>query len=126
MMTEIEKWLSELKVGDRFKINNTYGDGFEIHTISRETKTQFFYGTIFNDGHQNAFRKSDGRVIGSYVDYRGYRYVRPVTQEDHDKIEKKIMVSALKEFNWYKLNVNQLKEIMKLVNKTVREDAIND
>lgn len=100
MTIENKKWLETLKVGDYVAIEErsySIGDQFSITRILRETPKTFFTS-------RGDFRKSDGKIIGSYGSYP-----RPITDKMLQDKKDRALRYWFKEFSGSGVDLNCLR-----------------
>ena len=115
----IEKWVSELKVGDKVYVSNPHRHGSgDIKFVEKITKTQ----VTVNDSR---FMKKSRRIIGSYLNI----WISEWTQEREDKIRKEEehckrreeLMSRLNSVSWYSYTNEQLQGIVKVLDTYKKE-----
>ena len=115
---EENEWLSQLKVGDNFKLSERHSSrGYTVYKISRETKSRFFYWINAAVKCEGSFRKSDGLVIGSNDGGRfSYPiYAKKITQADLDYTYRRSLLIYVERKQWEKFSTDQLKCVYDLV-----------
>ena len=105
---EIQKWMQELRVGDkvaRVYESSLLGNTYTIETVTKVTKT----GQIKISNNEGKFKPQYDCGMNS----KGRKIV-PTTQKVLDSVEKETLINELNKLELKKLSVHKLREMFKI------------
>jgi hypothetical protein len=105
--SERTQWLADLKAGDHVAYQGDHSSNWHIAVVKKRTPT----GRIVTE---NRTFDTKGHSTGS-SGFGSHIIIYPVTQEIRDSISHRVLCHKLRHFNWYKLPLEKLREIIALV-----------
>lgn len=97
------KWIKELKVGDKFIIREQYGKGLKSYTVTKITNTQIV------SENMRFWKAKNGRMVGSM----GWHiaYMEQLTEDaKNDLLRQKIQYLIL-HIDYNKISIEQLRNV---------------
>jgi hypothetical protein len=110
-----DKWLENLKIGDKIIINSFNG-GNMLKKIIGETPKYWKIG-------KEMYRKNNGKKRGEDTNCRDLYLIEP-TEELVDEIYRERLLCQFQSYNWSIFSLDQLQKIADIVNSLAKE--VND
>jgi len=108
---DYKNWLDNLQVGDKVAVEHIYGGTtlYRIAHVERITPTK----QIKVSGDETKLK--DGAQVGNNNSWMHSYYLKPITKEVLEAIEREKLLARISKYNWRELGTEQLREIKKIV-----------